>query len=217
MKMNMRIVHRIMSGFLVSLGMALSACQTTEAGSVMAIEESGDQSRHLVKKIIGGVVMTVVRRPGNRNPVSLVIQETRVSSSGRPECLSPTGRILTVENVRTVFRKRPGHLRSAMVVMGDSLSERSDLTPGECVTVAPDDMDRAQTALRSSIEIAPSDPVARKEDHLGKGIVEMWARMSGFSRKVALGQKTQSTSVKRVLSSSRPLPPLSLAHPLHPA
>ncbi|MCL5285907.1 MAG: hypothetical protein M1313_09265 [Nitrospirae bacterium] len=200
--------RRFFSGCLVSLGMALAACQSTEAGSVMAIEEEGEPSRHIVKKIVGGVVMKVLPHPGSRS-VALLIRETRLSSSGRPLCQEPTGRILSLAKVQALFRGDPGRLRSAMVVTGDpDTPSLSGIHPGSCVSVAPDEIERSSTVVRSTIEIeTPS--LARGEDNLGKGIVEVWGTLAPPRTMTAKVKKTAGPR-RKTLSRARPATPFSL-------
>lgn len=162
-------------GLTMSIGMALSACQTTEAGAVMAIEDEGGNDRHFVKKIVGGIVVGIKRSPKSHN-VSLKIRETRVGKDGGPVCDAPTGRILNVESVGGIFAADPKRLRSAMIVMeAPSDPTPRDLKIGECVSVAPDDIDRVQTSVHSSIEITPSLQASSSRDIFQKGIVELWA------------------------------------------
>ncbi len=208
--------RRFFSGILVSLGMALAACQSTEAGAVMALEEEGDPSRHVVRKIVGGVVMKVVSHPGRRS-VALLIRETRVSSSGRPLCQSPTGRLLSLESVQSLFRGDPKRLRSAMVVTGDPETPGlGNLRPGDCVSVAPDEVDTSRTVVRSSIEIEAPAPIARREDHFGKGIVEIWATLSPPPT-VAAKLKKLSEPLRRTASSLKPSSRVAFQPPAQPA
>ena len=204
--------RRFFSGLLVSLGMALAACQSPEAGAVMALEEEGEPARHVVRKIVGGVVMKVVKHPGVQS-VALQIRETRVSPSGRPLCQAPTGRILSLGSVQALFAGDPKRLRSAMVVTGDPETPRlGNLRPGDCVSVAPDELDRPRTIVRSSIEIEKSAPLARGEDRLGKGIVEIWATLSPPPT-VAAKLKKLSDPLRRTASALKP----SYRIPLHPS
>ena len=208
--------RRFFSGLLVSLGMALAACQSTEAGAVMALEEEGDPSRHVVRKIVGGVVMKVVRHPGRRS-VALLIRETRVSASGRPLCQAPTGRLLSLESVQSLFRGDPKRLRSAMVVTGDPETPKlGNLRPGDCVSVAPDDVDSSKTVVRSSIEIESPAPIARREDRFGKGIVEIWATLSPPPT-VAAKLKKLSDPLRRTASTLKPSTKISFHPPAQPA
>jgi hypothetical protein len=175
-----------MVGLTMSIGMFLSACQTTDAGAVMAIEDEGGNDRHLVKKIIGGIVTGVRRSQEGRN-VSLKIRETRIGKDGSPICDAPTGRILSVESVGGIFSADPKRLRSAMIVMeAPSDPTPRDLKVGECVSVAPDDIDRVQTAIRSSIEIAPALHASNFHDKVRKGVVELWAVVSPPNSAVSL-------------------------------
>ena len=196
-----RFGRRFFSGLLVSLGMALAACQSTETGTVMAIEEEGDQSRHIVRKIVGGVVMKVLGHPGRRR-VALLIRETRLSPSGRPLCQAPTGRILSLGSVQSLFRGDPNRLRSAMVVTGNPEPRSlTGLHPGDCVSVAPDEVGRGRTEVRPSILIeTPS--LAREEDRFGKGIVEVWATLDP-PRTMTAKVKKKPVPLRRTLSKAR--------------
>lgn len=162
-------------GLTMSVGMALSACQTSEAGAIMAIEDEGASHRQITKKIVGGIVISVKKTPGSPN-MSLRIRETMVAKDGGPVCDAPTGRILNVVSVAGIFAEDPNRLRSAMIVMeAPSDPTPRDLKVGECVSVAPDDIDRVQTAVRSRIEIEPSVRTASTRDVFQKGVVELWA------------------------------------------
>ncbi len=161
------------SGLL--MGLALALVQTGESQAAM-IEDEGTGDRHLAKRLIGGIVMKVRHIPGSRN-ISLLIRETRTDRSGRPLCKAPTGRILSVESVGGIFLARPARLKSSLIVM-ESPSDPTprDLKPGECVSVAPDDIDRTKTALHSSIQIDRTPDVAKNTDKVKEGLVELWAR-----------------------------------------
>ncbi len=199
---NKGVIRWIVSWVVVGVGMTLSACQSTDAGAVMAIEDEGGQSRTIVKKIIGGVVLAVKRHNKTRR-LSLVMMEAQVSPSGRPECRLLTGRRLSIGHVRMVFKERPGRLKSAMVVMGGpEPASFSALAPGDCVSVAPDDIDRPSSSLASSIEIETADTVAQKSDRLGKGIVELWAQ-APLSVRVALGLKKAAGQIHRAVTLNK--------------
>ena len=163
-------------GFLgLFVGMALALFQTGESPAAM-IEDEGTGDRHVAKKVIGGIVMKVRHQAGNRN-LSLLIRETKIDRTGRPLCNAPTGRILSVESVGGIFLARSARLKSSLVVM-ESPSDPTprDLKPGECVSVAPDDIDRVEATLRSSIRIGRTSVVAKKTDKVKEGLVELWAR-----------------------------------------
>lgn len=99
-----------------------------------------------------------------------------VGKDGGPLCNAPTGRVLNVESVAGIFSDDPNRLKSAMVVMAaPSDPTPRDLKVGECVSVAPDDIDRVHSAIRSSIEIEPSVRAANTHDIFQKGVVELWA------------------------------------------
>ncbi len=157
------------------IGMALAFFQTGESPAA-TLEDEGASDRHLAKKVVGGIVMKVHRKPGTRN-ISLTIRETRIDRTGRPLCNAPTGRILSVESVGGIFLASAARLKSSLVIM-ESPSDPTprDLKPGECVSVAPDDIDRVETALRSSIRIEETPVVAKKTDKVKEGLVELWAR-----------------------------------------
>lgn len=163
----------LFSGLL--LGLALAFLQTGESPAAM-IEDEQSGDRHLAKRLIGGIVLSVRHLRGSRN-VSLLIRETRLDKKGRPLCKAPTGRILSVESVGGIFQARPARLKSTLVVMENpaDLTPR-DLKPGECVSVAPDDIDRAETKLHSSIRIEETPAVAKNTDKVKEGLVELWAK-----------------------------------------
>ncbi len=163
----------LFSGLL--MGLALAFVQTGESQAAM-IEDEGTGDRHPAKRLIGGIVLTVRHLPGSRN-ISLLIRETLMDQKGRPLCKAPTGRILSVESVGGIFLARPPRLKSPLVVMENpaDLTPR-DLKPGECVTVAPDDIDRAKTELHSSIQIEQTPDVAKNTDKVKEGLVKLWAR-----------------------------------------
>ena len=210
-----RFGQRFFSGLLLSLGMALAACQSTETGAVMAIEEEGDQSRHIVRKIVGGVVMKVLYHPGRRS-VALLIRETRLSRSGRPLCQAPTGRILSLGSVKALFQSDPGRLRSAMVVTGNPEPRSlTGLHPGDCVSVAPDEVGRGKTKVRPSILIE-TPALAREEDRFGKGIVEVWANLPP-PRTMTAKVKKKPIPLRRTLSKASSSRALSLHELEQPA
>jgi len=193
----------LVMGLTMSLGMALSACQTTEAGAVMALEN--DTDRHLVKKIVGGIVVGIRRSPGSRN-VALTIRETRIGKNGSPLCSLPTGRILDVESVGGIFAADPRRLTSGMVVMeAPSDPTPRDLKVGECVSVAPDDIDRVQPALHSSIEIEPALSARNTRDTFEKGVVELWAVVTPPKSAVSLSW-SGSEHLRRTSAKRAPLP-----------
>ncbi|MHB8369851.1 MAG: hypothetical protein ACYDBP_09215 [Leptospirales bacterium] len=163
-------------GLVVSLGLSLAACQGSESGVALALEDEGDPSRSFVKKIVGGVIAKVRTIPGSHT-VALVIRETRVTAGGRPLCLRPTGRILSIGRVGQIFSASRRTLQSAMVVMGASVRTRiGGLRPGDCVSVVPEDGGgkRDSVALGSRIEILDTPSVVGKDDRMGEGMVELW-------------------------------------------
>ncbi len=162
---------------LMGLGMVLAALfQTGEAQAAM-IEDEGTGERHLAKKVMAGIVMKVRQKPGTNN-ISLKISETRVDRKGHPVCHAPTGRTLLVESVGGIYLAKPSRLKSTLIVMespGD-LTPR-DLKAGDCVSIAPDDIDRVDNTLRSSIKIEETPEIAKKTDKLKDGLVTLWANI----------------------------------------
>ena len=165
---------------------------------------------------VGGVVLTVHHVPGSKN-MSLVIRETRMDKGGEPICNAPTGRILTVESVGGIFLSDKARLKSSMIVMespGDVTPR--NIVPGECVTVAPDDIDLAQSKIEPSISIEDSSLMAKKTDEFQKGLVELWARTSPAKGAVPFTWKgSEPRSNNR--SGHSLLPASSSAHPGQPA
>lgn len=148
-------------------GAGLASADTPNAASSVKKEGSS---------VVGGIVLAVHQRTGSRN-ISLVIRETRTDRNGEPVCQAPTGRILTVESIGGIFLSDKARLKSSMIVMespGD-ITPRN-LVPGECVTVAPDDIDLKESRLHSSIRIDDSSLMTKKTDEFRKGLVELWAR-----------------------------------------
>jgi hypothetical protein len=163
-------------GFLgLLVGMALALFQTGESPAAM-IEDEGTGDRHIAKKMIGGIVVKVRHLRGTRN-ISLLIRETKIDRTGRPLCNAPTGRILSVESVGGIFLAKSARLKSSLVVMESPADPTPrDLKQGECVSVAPDDIDRVEARLHSSIKIEQTPVVAQKTDKVKEGLVELWAR-----------------------------------------
>jgi len=149
------------------------------SGAGIASAETPNATSSEIKggdSVVGGIVLAVHQRTGSRN-ISLVIRETRTDRNGEPVCQAPTGRILTVESVGGIFLSDKARLKSSMIVMespGD-ITPRN-LVPGECVTVAPDDIDLKERSLRSSITIDDGSLMTKKTDEFRKGLVELWAR-----------------------------------------
>ncbi len=160
------------------IGLFLSACQTTEAGAVMALEEEGGEERHLAKKIFGGVVVGIRKNPGS-GQVSIEIRRVPIGPGGRPRCRKPSGQILAVGSVRRVFSAAGEGLRSALVIMGDpSLRPLRALEIGQCVSVAPDDSGRGRGAVSPVLEIERTPPADRLRKRIRKGFVEIWGIVS---------------------------------------
>lgn len=204
-------MQRIFLCLAMALEMALSGCETTDGGAVMALEGEGPDNKHLVRKIIGGLVTRIAQNP-RTHKVSLSIRETRVGSDGSPLCSSPTGRVLDVESVVKVFFEDPKRLKSALVVMENPADPTPrDLKVGECVSVAPDDVDRVQT-IGSSIEI-DSAPVAKNtRDSYRDGIVGLWA--ASFSRKSPAGLFRPGSSPARGVGAASRSPWKKVLSPL---
>ena len=162
----------------VVMGLLLSACQTTEAGAVMALEEEGGEERHLAKKIFGGIVVGI-RKSSGSGRVSLEIRRVPIGAGGRPLCRKPSGPILAVASVRRVFSTAGEGLRSALVVMGDS-SRRPlrALAIGQCVSVAPDDSGRGRGAVSPILEIERTLPAGSVRKRIRDGLVEIWGIVS---------------------------------------
>lgn len=171
-------------GLVVSLGLSLAACQGSESGAALALEDEGDPTRSFAKKIVGGVVAKVRTSPGGK-AVALVIRETRMTAGGRPLCSRPTGRILSIGRVGQVFSASRRSLQSAMVVMGASVRTRiRSLRPGDCVSVVPEvQPKKVVAALKPEIEILDTPSVVRKDDRMGEGLVELWGEPAKISKK----------------------------------
>ncbi|MHB8369697.1 MAG: hypothetical protein ACYDBP_08400 [Leptospirales bacterium] len=176
----MKKQHGKISGVMAGLGLwivsilsgALSEAPIASADTL----KEGTQVKKEGSSVVGGIVLAVHQRTGSRN-ISLVIRETRTDRNGEPVCQAPTGRILTVESIGGIFLSDKARLKSSMIVMespGD-ITPRN-LVPGECVTVAPDDIDLKESRLHSSIRIDDGSLTTTKTDEFRKGLVELWAR-----------------------------------------
>lgn len=190
---------------IMGIGMILALFQSGEVQAAM-IEDEGTGERHLSKKIIGGIVMKVRHLPGTRN-ISLLVRETKIGQNGHPLCNALTGRLLSVESVGGIYLARPARLKSSLVVMEspDDLTPR-DLKPGECVSIAPDDIDRATHALHSSIRIAGSSDLAKNTDRLKEGFVELWTRTFPTKGAVAHHWSGHGPSQKKKMDHASILP-----------
>ena len=190
----------------------LSGMETASAGDLSGANASDKKT----PVFVGGVVLAVHHVPGSKN-MSLVIRETRMDKGGEPACNAPTGRILNVESVGGIFLSDKARLKSSMIVMespGD-ITPRN-IVPGACVTVAPDDIDLAQSKIEPSIMIEDSSLMAKKTDELQKGLVELWARTSPAKGAVPFTWKgSEPRSNNR--SGHSLLPASSSAHPGQPA
>ena len=198
---------RLATALTVALGLLLSACQTTDAAAVMALEEVGGEERHLVKKVFGGLVIAVDRDrfPGH---AGLLIRRVPVGFDGRPLCRKAGGSLLRVSRVKRVFAARAGRLRSAFLVMGDrSLRGLRDLAVGQCVTVAPDEEGPGRDSVSPRIRILSSRKTEPLRARIALGIVTIWGRISqGIPPPAGIGLapgKNRPRAPKRSADSAR--------------
>jgi hypothetical protein len=89
-----------------------------------------------------------------------------------------------------------------MVVTGNPEPRSlTGLHPGDCVSVAPDEVGRGKTTVRPSILIE-TPALAGEEDRYGKGIVEVWANLAP-SRTMTAKVKKKPIPLRRTLSKAR--------------
>ena len=203
---------KVMAAMGLWIGSTLSGMEVASAGDLAGATDPEKKA----PSFVGGVVLAVHHTPGSRN-MSLVIRETRMDKKGAPICNAPTGRVLTVESVGGIFLSDKARLKSSMIVMespGD-ITPRN-IVPGECVTVAPDDIDRASNMIRSSITIEDDSLMAKKTDEFQKGLVELWARTSPAKGAVPFNWKGSKPRSQNRRGHSL-LPAFRSAHPGQPA